>query len=190
MNENYNWLKGGLLLGSVFLVAVWLVKPVGVSTEFAVVDGIFWNVLSPGLISETNGETPGYESTNAYLNKSGGKLAADVKNPFSYGVIFVFSIILGGFLSGKFSRKKISNIDKLSPAVWRSKFGITNNKRFLYVFFAGFLALFGARLAGGCTSGHMMSGMMQTSLSGYLFAAGAFATAIPFAILFFKSTKQ
>jgi uncharacterized protein len=36
----------------------------------------------------------------------------------------------------------------------------------------------------------MMSGMMQTSLSGYLFAAGAFATAIPVAILFFKSKKQ
>lgn len=190
MNEKFSWLKGGLLLGIVFLAAVWLVKPVGVSTEFAIVDGIFWNVLSPGLITETTGETPGYESTNAYLNKGGGKLAADVKNPFSYGIIFVFSMILGGFLSGKFSRNKISNIDKISPEVWRTKFGATNNKRFLFAFIAGFLALFGARLAGGCTSGHMMSGMMQTSLSGYLFAAGAFATAIPVAILFFKSKKQ
>ncbi len=189
MNEKYNWLKGGLLLGSVFLVAVWLVKPVGVSTEFAIVDGIFWNVLSPGLITETSSDTPGYESTNAYLNKGGGKLAADVKNPFSYGIIFVFSMILGGFLSGKLSRNKISNIDKLSPAVWRNNFGDNATKRFIFVFIAGFLALFGARLAGGCTSGHMMSGMMQTSLSGYLFAAGAFASAIPIAILMFKSKK-
>jgi uncharacterized membrane protein YedE/YeeE len=52
------------------------------------------------------------------------------------------------------------------------------------------LVLLGARLAGGCTSGHMMSGMMQTSISGYLFAAGAFASAIPFSILFFKTAKQ
>jgi len=52
------------------------------------------------------------------------------------------------------------------------------------------MVLFGARLAGGCTSGNMMSGMMQTSLSGYLFAAGAFATAIPVAILIFNSNKQ
>ena len=44
----------------------------------------------------------------------------------------------------------------------------------------------GSRLAGGCTSGHMMSGIMQTSLSGYLFAAGAFAAGIPTAILLFK----
>jgi uncharacterized membrane protein YedE/YeeE len=54
------------------------------------------------------------------------------------------------------------------------------------VFFAGILVLFGARLAGGCTSGHMMSGMMQTSLSGYLFALGAFAAAVPAAVLLYK----
>jgi uncharacterized membrane protein YedE/YeeE len=54
------------------------------------------------------------------------------------------------------------------------------------VFFAGILVLFGARLAGGCTSGHIMSGMMQTSLSGYLFALGAFAAAVPAAVLLYK----
>jgi hypothetical protein len=32
----------------------------------------------------------------------------------------------------------------------------------------------------------MMSGMMQTSLSGYLFAAGAFAAAVPVALLMYK----
>lgn len=190
MNEKFNWLKGGLLLGLVFVVAVSLVKPVGVSTEFVIIDGVFWNILSPGLVTETLGETPGFESTNAYLNKSNGKLAATVNNPIGYGVIFVFSMIFGGALSGWFSKKKLSNIDKISPAVWRDKFGTPTYKRFLYAFFAGFVVLFGARLAGGCTSGHMMSGMMQTSLSGYLFAAGAFATGIPVAILFFKSKKQ
>jgi uncharacterized membrane protein YedE/YeeE len=58
--------------------------------------------------------------------------------------------------------------------------------RYVTVFFAGLLVLFGARLAGGCTSGHMMSGMMQTSLSGYLFAIGAFAAAVPAAVLVYK----
>ncbi|MCX8955661.1 YeeE/YedE thiosulfate transporter family protein, partial [Ruegeria sp. NA] len=50
----------------------------------------------------------------------------------------------------------------------------------------GFVVLYGARLAGGCTSGHMMSGMMQTALSGYIFAAGAFAAAIPTAMLIYR----
>ncbi len=52
-------------------------------------------------------------------------------------------------------------------------------------FVAGFIVLFGARLAGGCTSGHMMSGIMQTAASGYLFAAGAFAVGIPVAMLLY-----
>jgi len=50
----------------------------------------------------------------------------------------------------------------------------------------GFIVLYGARLAGGCTSGHMMSGMMQTAVSGYLFAAGAFAAAVPVALMMYR----
>ena len=53
-------------------------------------------------------------------------------------------------------------------------------------FLGGFIVLYGARLAGGCTSGHMMSGMMQTAVSGYVFAAGAFAAALPVAIMMYK----
>lgn len=190
MSEKFNWLKGGLLLGIVFLAAVWLVKPIGVSTQFVIVDAIIWNMFSSDLIVQNESSEQEYTSTNAYLNKSKGKYAANVANPLNYGLVFAFSMILGGFLSGLFSNKKIDNEDKKSPAVWRNKFGSFKNKRMLYTFFAGFLVLFGARLAGGCTSGHMMSGMMQTSVSGYLFAAGAFATGIPVAILFFKSKKR
>jgi uncharacterized protein len=189
MKKPKSWLKGGLLLGSVFLVAVWLVKPVGVSTQFVVLDGIVWNLLSPDLISQ-NDASQAYESSNAYLNKSGGKYASLVANPLNYGFIFALSMLVGGFVSGKLSRKKISNEDRISPKVWRDRFGASAKKRYAFAFFAGFLALFGARLAAGCTSGHMMSGMMQTSLSGYLFAAGAFATAIPIAILVFNSKRS
>jgi hypothetical protein len=70
--------------------------------------------------------------------------------------------------------------------VWRQRFGENPAWRFATVFFAGLIVLFGARLAGGCTSGHMMSGMMQTSLSGYLFAIGAFAAAVPAAVLIYR----
>ena len=187
MKEKYSWLSGGLLLGIVFLAAVWLVKPIGVSTQFVIVDGICWNLFSSDLITET---AEGVTSTNAYLNKSGGKYAANVAKPLSYGLLFVLSMYLGGYLSGRFSKKKISASDKVCPAVWKDRFGSSISKRYTYVFLAGFLVLIGARLAGGCTSGHMMSGMMQTSLSGYLFAAGAFATGIPVSIILFKSKKQ
>ena len=59
-------------------------------------------------------------------------------------------------------------------------------KRYAVAFLGGFVVLYGARLAGGCTSGHMMSGMMQTALSGYLFAAGAFAAAVPTALMLYR----
>lgn len=111
-------------------------------------------------------------------------------NPISYGFIFVLSMLLGGFVSGKNSRRKLTAESKVSPRIWRDRFGKSAGKRYAFAFLAGFLALFGARLAGGCTSGHMMSGMMQTTVSGYLFTAGAFATGIPLAILIFKPKKQ
>ena len=72
------------------------------------------------------------------------------------------------------------------PELWRQNFGDTPIKRYLAAFAGGFIVLYGARLAGGCTSGHMMSGMMQTALSGYIFAAGAFAAAVPTALWLYR----
>ena len=188
MNDRYNWLKGGIMLGVVFLAAVWLIKPIGVSTQFVIIDGIVWNLFSSDLISE-NADGKGFTSTNAYLNKSGGKYASNVNNPLNYGLLFVISMVFGGFISGRLSKNKADSSEKFYPKVWKDRFGTSKKKRYVFVFIAGILVLLGARLAGGCTSGHMMSGMMQTSLSGYLFAAGAFATGVPFSILFFKSKK-
>ena len=51
MNKDLSWLKGGLLLGIVFLTAIWMVKPIGVSTQYVIVDGIVWNIFSKELIS-------------------------------------------------------------------------------------------------------------------------------------------
>lgn len=54
-------------------------------------------------------------------------------------------------------------------------------------FIGGFLLLFGARMADGCTSGHMFSGIMQGSVSGYIFAAAVFLAGIPMARYYGKS---
>ena len=72
------------------------------------------------------------------------------------------------------------------PAIWRANFGDDRRKRYLAAFGSGFLVLYGARLAGGCTSGHMMSGMMQTAVSGYIFTAGALLAAVPIAVYLFR----
>jgi hypothetical protein len=185
MTRQWNWFTGGIALGVVFLLAVLLVKPIGVSTEFVILDGIVWNALSDNLITKSPDAKSGYASTNAYLNKGGGSYAKSVKNPIRYSPIFVLSMILGAFLSAKTGGPQATAPDRVAPEVWRSRFGEQGTKRYLATFIGGVLVLFGARLAGGCMSGNAMSGMMQTSISGYLFALGIFLAGIPLAIMIY-----
>jgi uncharacterized protein len=179
------WKAGGLLLGLVFFAAVLLVKPIGVSTQFVVLDGILWNAVDPTLVVSSEEAKSGYTSTNAYLDKSGGKYAKDVAKPLNYGFVFVIAM-MGGALLSALLRGGVPKGQRAMPDVWRVNFGDSVAKRYFATFIAGFLVLFGARLAGGCTSGHMMSGMMQTSVSGYLFSAGAFLAGIPLALYLFR----
>lgn len=178
-----NWKTGGLLLGLVFFAAVLLVKPIGVSTQFVILDGIVADAVNPALVTQT--EEGAYTSTNAYLAKSKGKYAKSVSNPLNYSFVFVLAMAVGGFVS-VMARGGIDRADRSVPELWRANFGDSPAKRYLAAFVGGFIVLYGARLAGGCTSGHMMSGMMQTSLSGYLFTLGAFAAAIPVSLMLFK----
>jgi hypothetical protein len=185
MTGQLNWFWGGIALGIVFLLAVWVVKPIGVSTQFVILDGIVWNTVSPDLVTKDPESKTGYASSNPYLNKSGGKYAKNVANPDNYSFIFVIAIIFGALISAITKGPAANKDERVMPQVWRDRFGSDPSKRYLAAFLGGALVLFGARLAGGCTSGHMMSGMMQTSVSGYIFAIAAFAVAIPVSIIMF-----
>lgn len=178
-----SWKTGGLLLGLVFFLAVLLVKPIGVSTQFVILDGMIADTVNSEFITETE---EGYSSTNAYMNKSGGKYAKNAANPLNYSFVFVIAMMIGAFASSAM-RGGLSTAEKQMPTIWREGHGNTPVKRYVTAFIGGFIVLYGARLAGGCTSGHMMSGMMQTSLSGYIFAIGAFAAAVPVSIALHKS---
>ncbi len=187
--KQWGWRTSGIGLGIIFVLAVAIIKPIGVSTQFVILDGAIWNIFSNEIIVENSDTKSGYSSPNAYLNKSGGKYAKNAANLFNYSFIFVVAMVLGGFIANRLTPTKGGNEDLFAPPVWRNQFGASPFKRYFAVFLGGILALIGARLAGGCTSGHMMSGMMQTSLSGYLFAAGAFAAAVPVAILMYRKGK-
>ncbi len=187
--KQWNWKISGVALGIAFLIAVVLVKPIGVSTQFVILDGIIWDYFSNGVVVEDANAPKGYSSTNSYLNKSGGKYAKSVANPLNYSFVFVLAMIVGGLLASKLQSTRPDKNELIAPEVWRSKFGDSSTKRYIVAFLGGVLVLFGSRLAGGCTSGHMMSGMMQTSLSGYLFAIGAFALAIPVAVFTYRGDK-
>ncbi|TCP43052.1 YeeE/YedE thiosulfate transporter family protein [Rhodovulum marinum] len=174
-----NWKIGGPLLGVVFFLAVLLVKPIGVSTQFVVLDGILWNTQVPGTVAQ--GADGAWTSSNAYL----AKYADDIADPVNYSFIFV-AAMMGGALLSSIVFGRIPLRERFNPDLWRANFSLGWIGRWIIAFIGGALVLFGARLAGGCTSGHMMSGMMQTAVSGYIFAFGAFLTAFPTARILLK----
>lgn len=188
--KSKNWIMKALVLGTVFFLAALIVKPVGVSTQFSVLSGIVHSTIDPDVISEDNSRESGYRSSNAYYDKSEGKLAKDIKNPLNYDFIFVLAIPVGAYIAymvtKKRNKKELDDTLELHeipeiPKLPKQKQNLA--KLYLPSFIGGFLLLYGARMADGCTSGHMMSGIMQGSVSGYIFAAAVFAVAIPTAII-------
>lgn len=192
MNKN-NWIKGAVVLGFSFFIAILLVKPIGVSTQFSVLSGIVHSTVDSDVIVEDSSRETGYKSSNAYYDKSEGKLAKSIKNPLNYDFIFVLSIPVGGYLGYLLFRRK-KKAEEEEDDDEEELCSLDDNKKgfirkYALSFIGGFLLLFGARMADGCTSGHMMSGMMQGSISGYVFAISVFATAIPTAIIVKKIKK-
>lgn len=180
MRENV-WLTKSIWLGAVFFLAILLVKPIGVSTQFSVLSGIFHSALDESVITENTERKTGHESTNAYYDKNDGKLAKAIRNPWNYDFVFVLTIPLGAYAAYAANHKKHrSQMSHVGEAVEQKTQGFI--RHILPSFLGGFIILYGARMADGCTSGHMMSGIMQGSVSGYLFAAAAFAVAIPTAL--------
>ncbi len=79
--------------------------------------------------------------------------------------LFVAGIFVGSFLaaalSGSFRWRAV-------PAMWQARFGPAPSRRAAWAFVGGLVAMFGARLADGCPSGHGLSGTLQLAVSGYL----------------------
>lgn len=184
MTKDLKWMQKAMILGFSFFVAVLLVKPVGVTTQFSVATGIVHSAVDPNVITENAGRESGYESTNAYYDRSEGKLAKSIKNPLNYSFIFVLAIPAGAYVENRLKNKKnLARKATSKSSTDRSVQPKLSAKDYLPSFVSGFLLLFGARMAGGCTSGHMMSGIMQSSMSGFVFAASVFVVAIPIAVL-------
>ncbi len=98
----------------------------------------------------------------------------------------VVGIFVGAFLAA-FLARSFNTISVTK--IWGERFGYSRAKRFLGAFLGGAILMFGARLAGGCTSGHGISGGLLFAVSSWLFIVAAFLTAIPFSFLFYRSCK-
>lgn len=102
---------------------------------------------------------------------------------WDYGVWFLVGIPAGAFVSAVLTGTwKL----ELVPEVWKERFGPSVAKRFAGAFFGGVVIMYGARLAGGCTSGHGISGGLQLAVSSWLFLAVMFATGLALSALLFR----
>ncbi|WP_337996717.1 YeeE/YedE thiosulfate transporter family protein [Oleispirillum naphthae] len=107
--------------------------------------------------------------------------AAGAKNWWQ--VALVAGIALGAFLSSRLSGTKRAAV----APVWKRATGVESFAgRAAMAFAGGFILLIGARLAGGCTSGHGISGIAQLAVSSMIAVAFMFAGGIATAMLFRK----
>jgi len=108
----------------------------------------------------------------------------EIKNSGSWEGIMLFGALFGGFITSVFITKsfRISFI----PTAWKTYKNNSVVSRLLWSFFAGFIMIIGARLAGGCTSGHFMSGMSQMAISAMIFGGVVMVTLIVTGRLFYN----
>jgi len=145
----FKWLQAGILLAvlaSVVFMTKVFDRPVGASTSFPYVAG----------------RIAGLDET--------GYFATTVKSG-RFEMIFLAGAMLAGFL---FSLINKSFRTVLIHDRWRKYKGDSKVKRIVWAVLGGFLVIFGARMAGGCTSGHVISGGMQLAFSSLLFGAFVF----------------
>jgi uncharacterized protein len=155
------WVYAGILLailnGIVFLTAT-TNRPIGASTSY------------PFLADTMAGLT-----TNTYFEK--------IQKPGSWELIFLVGAFLAGIIISLIRKDfKI----KLIHTNWEKFKGASAGKRIIWAFIGGFILIFGARMAGGCTSGHILSGGMQLAVSSLVFAIFVFAGLIVTGKLFYK----
>ena len=150
MNNNKKvYVTGGLLgvlaIASALATTYLLGKTnyLGTSTSFVRAAGFIEQFFSP----EAASAIPHYASLGIRID---------------WQFMLVIGIAIGAFISsitnGTF---KIEFI----PPIWRERFGGSIAKRAVFAFIGGVIAIFGARLADGCPSGHGLSGVMQLSVS-------------------------
>jgi uncharacterized membrane protein YedE/YeeE len=158
------WAMLGALFGVVSALSILTFGPIGVSGTYPRFIGAIGRRVAPA-----------WATANPYLEKMGSIIKPET--------FLVIGLLIGGFLAARFGKQVAARVEFIHTGE------TTKGKRYRDAFFGGFLIVFGARIAGGCTSGHIISGITQLSVSGFIFAAGVFVTGIVTAKLLHKGGR-
>lgn len=159
--RNYKWVYSGIAL-AIFVVLVFsdfvADRPVGASTAY------------PYLADLATGLTG-----NDYFTK--------IRNSGNWEIIFLAGALVAGLVLSLLRKDfKLT----LLHSHWTKYKGNSKGKRLFWAFTGGFVMLLGARMAGGCTSGHVLSGGMQLAISSLVFAVFVFAGLLLTGHFFYK----
>ena len=121
-------------------------KPIGCSTAFTRTSGMLEKVLTRKPVAN-----------QLYYQKFPAKI--------DWEWMFVLGIIIGSFCAAIFSGE--FQLEWL-PSIWVARFGPEVFPRVLTALLGGILLGIGARWAGGCTSGHGISGTLQLAVSSWI----------------------
>lgn len=157
----------GVVIGLLQIPAFLLIETaLGASSAYVTVGGILASAVDPGA---------------AQIDYIARHIAATGKNWWQ--VALVVGVAIGAFMSMRFSG---ATRGAISP-IWQRALGTPSaGKRYTLAFGAGFVMLFGARIADGCTSGHGLSGMAQLAVSSTVAVTAMFAGGIATALLFLR----
>jgi hypothetical protein len=145
-------------------------RTLGTSSSLVHVAGFLTGLVSP--------QTVIGPEANAYF-------AAEInaKTPMiDWQVMLVIGLAAGAFTSSRLSRDPVT---ECVPSLWTWRFGSSPAVRYGASFFAGLLMAFGARMAGGCTSGHGIAGGLQLAVSSWVFFFATFASGVATALALF-----
>lgn len=165
----WNPYVAGALSGLVSIGSVWVAgKYFGASTTFVRGAGFLEKFIEPAKVAKME-----------YFLKE--------KPIVDWQWMFVIGILIGAFIasasSGSFRLQAV-------PDMWRERFGDSALKRGAVAFFGGTIAMFGARLADGCPSGHGLSGSIQLAVSGFVALAFFFIGGILVTRLLYGGGEQ
>ncbi|MFO7976672.1 MAG: YeeE/YedE thiosulfate transporter family protein [Candidatus Hydrogenedentota bacterium] len=135
--------------------------PLGVSTAYARTSGMLERVVRGKKVDE-----------KAYYR--------EYPPTIDWEWMLVVGLLVGAFLSSWMSGAFRWEV---TPPLWRDAFGDAPVARLAVALAGGFLVGFGARWAGGCTSGHGISGALQLVLSGWVALLCFFAGGVIMAML-------
>ena len=158
------------LVGAGIGVLSWLTfyfsdKPIGASSFYATVAGMVGKAVAPRHTQQLD-----------YYKNNPPKL--------NWEFAFVLAAIAGAFAAAMTGG---GLVNEWVPEMWRARFGDSLALRGAFAFVGGVLMAFGARLAGGCTSGHGISGTLQLNVASWIavicfFIGGAIVANIMFRI--------